>query len=77
MQHSWQIFRLSAPLENMAMQKQLTVLSLTPIQQTAWWWAHFGPDGIWSYVLTEKYGEWRPAKPNEKGIPCEAEVLAG
>jgi hypothetical protein len=55
----------------------ITILSLTPTQQTAWWYSHFGPEGVWSYVLKEKYAEWRPAEPGEEGIPCEAEVYAG
>lgn len=53
---------------------RITILALAPCQQTAWWWQHFGPGGVWEYVLLEKYGPWRPARPGEKGIPCEVEM---
>lgn len=52
----------------------LTVLALAPCQQTAWWWQHFGPGGIWAYAVTDKYGPWRAAEPGEEGIPCDVEI---
>ena len=54
---------------------KVTILTLTPGQQTAWWWKRFGSGGCWEYVVTEKYGPWRVAKPGEEGTPCEAEVV--
>lgn len=55
---------------------KVVVLALPPFQQTAWWWRHFGPGGIWEDALLEKYGPWRVAQPGEEGIPCVEEVYA-
>jgi hypothetical protein len=50
----------------------VTVIQVTPEQWNAF--VYMGEDAenmAWADKVTEKYGDWRPAKPGEKGIPCD------
>jgi hypothetical protein len=52
---------------------EITLLQLTPEQVNACINLLDDPaNEAWFDKVTEKYGEWRPAKPNQKGsIPCD------
>ena len=52
-----------------------TLLCLTKEQFNAYFDLLENPaNEAWFDKVTEKYGEWRPAKPDENGIPCEVEL---
>ncbi len=57
--------------------KPMAIIQLTNDQVMAFLQGDESYDAFFD-AITEKYGEWRPAKWAEKGIPCEIELkLAG
>jgi hypothetical protein len=52
---------------------EIALIQLTPEQEIAFMNMLEDPENMaWVDKVTEKYGEWRPAKPNQKGsIPCD------
>jgi hypothetical protein len=49
-------------------------LQLTPEQLNAFFKIDDPANEAWADKVTEKYGQWRPAKPDEKGILCDVEL---
>ena len=61
--------------ESKAKHPDVTVIQVTPEQWNAFVYMGEDPENmVWVDKVSEKYGEWRPAKPDEKGIPCDIEL---